>query len=215
MATARVPRPEEAADVNPQTITVNSNVVPSTPACIIANGQQVTFVNSSGFSNLYFHFQPDADAVNGYSLFSDFSIASYNPPNNQVTQTPQVNNRTVNYAITVGNQTPTDYPYAIQVGAGPLYVHVWYANNEVNCYPSPAVIPVGGTLELYKNSNDTNSYPVTWPTPTNPFTPALTGADGLPHTENTGVNSYSYTAAKVGIGGGTGKGGGTVKIKGA
>jgi len=207
MATARAIPPGPEA-FQPQQITITSTGA-SPKACIIADGQPVTFINNTG-GVININFQPDATP--GMRVFNNVSNLSWIAPNNTNTQTPQLSNRTVNF----NTDGSSNYPYAIQVGAGPLYVLVTYNGTQVNCYPSPAVIPYGGTIELYKNSGDQNNYSVTWPTPAgDPFTPPLTRVDNTPHTDSANIADYEYKVALANPVAATGQGGGTVKVKGS
>jgi len=205
MATARVPLED---DVLAQVITIASNGVLSPATCFIANAQQVTFVNNSGGS-IPITFEPDAFGV---TVFNNVSVGGNGGTN---TQSPQVNNRTVNY----NTDGSTTYPYAIQVGAGALFIKVTYNQTSGNgdCTPDPAVIPLGGTIEFIGDAN----YSVRWNAANgDPFTPPLTNIYTasnpltVPHTASRPSGNYGYTITKLAITDGTGHGGGTIKIGG-
>ena len=198
MATARVHHKRE--DLDPQPIVIsNAGVSPQT--CITSNGQPVTFSSSGPTVNITF--EPDAFGVVVFDNVIQLS------PSSPSTQTPQADNRTVNYNI----DGSSVYPYAIAVGGGPMYVKV----TAGNCTPDPVVIPLNSTIEII--STDHN-YSVKWNASNgDPFTPALkeiyTATNPLtkPHTEYLPVAEYAYTVSPGGPM--LGNGGGTVKVKGS
>jgi len=208
--------PIEADDVSaPRVIKITAGVA-SPAACIIRAGQSVTFINNYR-SPVDIQFDPNPLAPT--TVFNDIIGLS---PANSNTQSPQVANGSVNYFVKAGSG-PAHGPYAIQVGAGPLYIRVSYdpASGKALVNPDPVMIPCKGTLEMV--STDYN-YDVAW-TASDPFTPALTSvgvSNNTPHEENKGViGDHVYTVTKYGMsqnipGGVTpagGGGGGTVKIK--
>jgi hypothetical protein len=196
MATARV-IPPITEDVPAKLISISATHVPSPGACIIANGQSVTFANSS-VNAVGVFFEPDAFGV---AVFNNITV----PGNSSTTVSPLVNNRTVNY----NTDGSTTYPYAIQVGNGPLYVKVTGGYTT----PDPAVVPFGGTIEIISTDNN---YTINWNTTNgNPFpglTHIYTASNPLTraYSENLPVADYAYTITQ-GIT--LGSGGGTVKIK--
>jgi hypothetical protein len=189
---------------NPQIITI-TNGAASPATCKIANGQGVTFNNNSG-SPISVYIEPDVQGVTVFS--SPIPVGA----NSSATVYPQALDRTVNFN-TDGSQ---GYPYAIQVGGGPLYISVVVTNTGViNVTPSPAVIPAGGTWRLYKASGDNNTYNVTWPGIAAPPFPNFTVNNT---TQTAGVTTTGYVAYKVQLGDRltetTGHGGGTIKVGG-
>jgi hypothetical protein len=201
MATARVIHNNEENNPNPQPIVISSSG--ATPkACIILNGQPVAFSSSGPTVNITF--EPDAfPPYPGFVVFNNITGVS---PTNPVTASPQTTNRTVNYNIDGSNV----FPYAIQVGAGPLYVSV-VAGAPVQ---DPVVIPLNGSIEMIGDRN----YSVDWFTSNgDPFTPTLTNVYTAgnplttPHTNNRPVADYGYKLAPDFAGNPTG---GTVKVKG-
>lgn len=190
---------------NPQAIAISSTGA-SPATCIILNGQGVSFVNSSN-NPINVSFEAD---VQGVTVFSQnpLNVAS----NSSVTIYPQTQNRTVNFNLD-GSQV---YPYAIQVGGGPLYISV-SANNTgvINVTPSPAVIPAGGTWQVYKASGDNNTYNVTWPGIAAPPFPSFTVNNT---TQTAAVTTNSQVAYQIQFGNSpratTGHGGGTIKVGG-
>ncbi len=209
--------PIEADDVSaPQVIKITGAGVASPAARIIGAGQSVTFINNYG-SPVDIQFDPNSIAPT--TVFNDIIGLS---PANSNTQKPQVANGSVNYYVKVGSG-PAQGPYAIQVGAGPLYIQVSYnpASGKALVNPNPAMIPCKGTLEMV--STDYN-YDVAWTTG-DPFAPALTSvgvSNNTPHQESKGaIGDHAYTVTKYGTsqntrGGVTaagGGGGGTVKVK--
>jgi hypothetical protein len=183
MAAARhIPRTEAVWPItflyNGTTLTV------STPAIIIAPGDEVNFANSPSSTaaiNITFAANPPG-VINppGPALFSN--ITGLQPGATDGLATPSGVNGSVNYKVTAGGQTFG--PYAIQAGTGPLYVTI----NNSNSAPDPVLIPVGGTLKMY--STDGNTYnPLTW-TPSNPFT---TPAPGLTQVNPGASNNLAYT----------------------
>jgi hypothetical protein len=217
MSAARVIRPEDVPALN---ITITSSGVASpNQAVIISSGQGVVFTNSSG-STVSIVFETDAEDPS-VVLFSNVNGLSPTAPNNTNSQTPnsQYPNRTVNYYITGIGPQPLG-PYAIQVGAGPMYVSVTYDTplNEGDCTPGTVAIPLRGTIEMistdyhYKinwNASNGNPFPglADIYTLSNPLTRAYTNS--LP------IGPYGYTVQKVGmITDNTGHGGGTVRVGG-
>lgn len=205
MAAARNLPPIAEDNPNPQQITISStNASPAT--CIIANGQGVAFANSSSNPiNVYF----EAD-VQGVTVFTPNPLNV--PANSNVTIYPQTQNRTVNFNLD-GSQT---YPYAIQVGGGPLYISVAVNNTGVVLVtPSPAIIPSGGTWQIFKAASDNNIYNVSWPNVSAPPFPSFT-VNGT--TQTASANTSAYVAYKVQLGNSptatTGHGGGTIKVGG-
>ena len=199
MATARVLYNDENNPA-PQVITIPSSGVISPPTYIIANGQPVTFTNNSG-SAINVTFEADAFGVVVFNNVNGLNPIASN------TQTPQVDNRTVNF----NTDGSANYPCAIQVGAGPLYVAV----TASVCTPDPVVVPLGGTIEMI--GTDQN-YQVTWNASNgDPFTPQLkeiyTAGNPLTktHTDYLPVGNYGYTISPAGPS--EGPGGGTVKVK--
>jgi plastocyanin len=198
MATARIIRDEDD-NLTPLVISIPSSGAISPATYIIANGQPVTFTNGST-SVVNVTFAPDAFGVTVFNNVSGLN------PGASVQQTPQTNDRTVNF----NTDGSANYPYAIQVGAGPIFVKV---TGSV-CTPDP-VIPVGGTVEFI--ATDQN-YTVTWNASNgDPFNPPLTkiylSGNPLtkPHTAYLPVGNYAYTITAGGIT--EGNGGGTVKVK--
>jgi hypothetical protein len=195
MATARVIHHEE--DLNPLQISIPAGGVISPTTYIIANQQQVTFNNNSG-SPVNITFEADAFGVVVFNNISNLTTST--------TQTPQVNNRTVNF----NTDGSTTYPYAIQVGNGPMYVNV----DAGECTPETVVIPLNGTIQMA--SSDGVTYSITWNTNNgNPF-PGLahiypvSNPQTKPYTATFPIGPYGYTIA---VAKATGGGGGTVKIK--
>jgi hypothetical protein len=203
MATARI---LDQGAFTAQNITISGTGLATPQAVPIANGQQVTFTNSSGSPiNIVFVADP---AHTGVSVFNNVSGLSPTAPNNTNTQTPQVNDRTVNYNVVIGGNTYG--PYAIQVGSGPIYISVTGSNTT----PDPVVIPTNGWVEFF--ATDTN-YTVTWQASTgDPFYPPITSiavgvGNNSPHQAKLAPNSFPYTL-RVGLA--DGNGGGTVKVRG-
>jgi hypothetical protein len=203
MAAARVIPREEAVrtityDYNGSTLTV------SAPAIMIGSTDQVNFsssLNSTGPIVITFAANPPVPNPPGPTLFNNITLLR----GETIGQVPQAANGSVNYTATAGGQTFG--PYAIQVGAGPLYVQI----NNSNTIPDPAVIPKGGTLEMY--STDGVTYGISWPSTGDPFPtppPGLTTvnpgvSNNIPYTETSKVAIYAYSLAvldKLGIGGG-------------
>jgi len=200
MATARNIHPEDDLVPNPYPISITATGA-SPAACIILNNQPVTFTNNTT-SPITIMFEPDA--LLGWAIFTNIIALA---PGASNTQTPLISDRTVNYSI---DGSTTNYPYAIQVGAGPFYVTV----NGAFCSPDPAVIPLNGTLTMV--STDGKNYTIHWNASNgDPFTPLLTNVYALnnpltvPHTERTPAGPYSYT---VQVGNMLGQGGGKVKV---
>jgi len=203
MATARVHHHHEDDIPNPQPIVItNSGISPQ--AYKIANQQPVTFSSTGPTVNIYF--EPDAFGV---TVFNNVTGVS---PTNPQTIPPQTNDRTVNFN-TDGSAV---YPYAIQVGAGPMYVKV--ANSE--CTPENPVVPYGGTIRMI--STDIQHYKVNWSVNAgNPF-PGLTDVytAGNPltktYTETLPVNAngfaFGFSVAPA-PGPSLGMGGGNVIVK--
>jgi hypothetical protein len=205
MAAARNLPPIADDNPNPQVITI-TNGIPSPATCIIANGQQVQFINTST-SPINIYFQTDTQ---GKSVFTS-PILIGSQGNYTATPNPNYPDRTVNFSV---NDTQ-NFPYAIQVGAGPLYIYVSMSNLAViEVMPSPATIPSGGTWELFQASTDTHTYNVTWPNIAAPPFPNFT-VNNTPQMASAVTGSFDY---KVKLPGGiaakTGSGGGTIKVGG-
>lgn len=188
----------------PQQITISNTGALSPATCIIANGQGVEFINNTG-NQITVYFEADPQGVSVYG--SQTTV-----PGNGGTTTlsTDVTNRTVNYNID-GSQ---NYPYAIQLGSGPLYILVETSNTGVVLVtPSPAIIPSGGTWQLYKASGDANTYNVTWPNVSAPPFPNFAVNNT---TQSASGNTSGYVAYKVERGPSpnalTGQGGGTIKV---
>lgn len=192
-------------DPAPYSVSISSAGVVSPATGIMTNAQSVQFTNNTS-AQITVTFQPDGQGV---TTFPNTTV----PPNGgTATVAPQTSNRTANFNIDGSN----NFPYAIQVGAGPLYILVsWDApNSEADCQPSPAVIPAGGTVQMFRASTDSHTYSVQWPNiNVNPFTPPLTSADGLVHTANT-TGNFGYTLDAPSPGEQIGHGGGTIKVGG-
>jgi hypothetical protein len=203
MATARVIDHEA---FTAQNITISGTGLATPGAVAVANGQQVTFTNNSG-SQINIVFVPDP-VHTGVSVFNNVNGLSPTSPNNTNTQTPQVNDRTVNYNVVIGGNTYG--PYAIQVGSGPIYVSVTGSNTT----PSLVVIPTNGWVEFV--ATDSN-YTVSWQASTgDPFYPPVTTIgvglpNNVPHQVRLANNSFPYT---LGAGLAAAAGGGTVKVRG-
>jgi hypothetical protein len=205
MAAARNLPPIADDNPSPQVITI-TNGIPSPTTCIIANGQQVQFNNTSA-SPINIYFQPDAQ---GKSVFTS-PILIGSQGTYMATPNPSYPDRTVNFSV---NDTQ-NFPYALQVGAGPLYIFVVTTSTGViHITPSPATIPAGGSWELFQGADDGNTYNVTWPNISAPPFPNFT-VNNLPQTANPVTGSFDY---KVKLPGGiaakTGSGGGTIKVGG-
>ncbi|MGA3089957.1 MAG: hypothetical protein ABSD75_15185 [Terriglobales bacterium] len=215
MATRRV-IPIDEDSLPAQQININSNLIPSPGACIIAaSGQQaVTFINGSG-SAITITF--DDNPISG-TLFSSPINLTASGSGASYTQIPTLPNNltgaTTNYYISAGSVK--NGPYAVQVGAGPMYIQFTEDNQGVLVNPTPVAIPFGGTLEPV--AGDGNSYNITWPNSTDPFNPLIQTVDAQVHTEwITGIAEYNFRVMKAGpirspkLG--TGHGGGTVKVQ--
>jgi hypothetical protein len=199
MATARV-IPHEDDNPAPLVITILSSGAISPSTYIIANSQPVTFTNNSSAS-INITFEPDAFGVPVFNNVAPLTPGASN------TQSPQTSDRTVNF----NTDGSTIYPYAIQVGGGPMYVK----GTANDCTPVHVVIPLGGTIEMI--GTDQN-YNVTWNASNgDPFTPALTKIymSGNPlntiHTDYLPVGDYGYTISPTGPA--LGNGGGRVIVK--
>ena len=197
MATARIHHRNE--DLDPQPIITSSSGTISPPTYIIANGQPVTFTNNSA-STINITFEPDAFGV---VVFNNVTLN----PGTSDSQTPQANDRTVNF----NTDGTANYPYAIQVGAGPMYVAV----TAGVCTPDKVVIPLNGTIEMI--GTDQN-YNVHWNASNgDPFTPPLSEiyTSGNPltktHRDYLPVADYGYTISPAGPC--AGPGGGRVVVK--
>lgn len=200
MSTARVIRHEPDNVPNPFPISITSSGA-SPATCIIANNQPVTFTNNTQ-TIINITFEPDA--LLAWAIFNNIVGLA---PGASNTQTPLVNDRTVNYSV---DGSTTSFPCAIQVGAGPFFVTI----NASYCSPDPAVIPLNGTLEMV--SIDNKNYTVHWNAANgDPFNPPLTNVYPLsnpltvPHTERTPAGPYAYT---VQLGQMLGQGGGKVRV---
>jgi len=202
MATARIMPKIESVEV----ITIDSTFTPSPQGVILSSGTPVEFVNNSGATiNITFN----ANAP-GPKLFDN--ITNLLNQNTSAQQQPQAVNGSVNYTITaVGGSTYG--PFAIQVGGGPLYVQITYTAGAGFSTPDPAVIPVGGTLEMV--NLDPHSYGVGWGGGNNPFSPALNqvgrAAGNSAHTSNVGAGTYTYTLT-TDHNPAAGSGGGKIKV---
>lgn len=203
MATAYSIPPEE--DLAAYPITISNTGVLSPAACIISNGQSVQFTNNSPNT---ITITIEADAF-GVTVFDQNNVP-VGPNGGTATINPIVNNRTVNYNI----DGSSNYPYAIQVGNGPLWVSV---NADV-AYPQPCVVPLGGTIEMA--STDGVTYSINWTNnAVNPWLPPLTKIYPVqdpktsPHTENVQVADLPYTIQAL-PGPAAAGGGGKVTVKG-
>jgi hypothetical protein len=201
MAAARNIPPMD--DPAPYPVSISSTGVVSPATGIMMNNQSVQFTNNTG-AQITVTFQADGQ---GETVFPNTPV-----PGNGGTATvsPQTSDRTANFNIDGSNS----FPYAIQVGAGPLYVLVSWDTSlaEADCNPSPAVIPAGGTVKMFRESTDSHTYSVRWPNiVSNPFTPPLTSADGLVHTANT-TGNLGYTLNSPAPGDQIGHGAGTIKV---
>jgi hypothetical protein len=177
-----------------------STLTCSSPAIIVAVGDQVNFSNSpNSTTTINVTFAANPPGVSnppGPVLFQPMTLS----PGTTDGQTANVNG-SVNYTVTANGQTFG--PYAIQAGIGPLYVQITASNSQ----PDPIVVPKGGTLQMY--SNDASTYTVKWPT-FNPF-PGLTQAspgpaNNSPYTQQGPAQTYGYEilvkGPAVGVGGG-------------
>lgn len=195
-------------DPAPQQITISNTGVLSPATCTVLNGQQVEFINNLSYAiNVTF----EADAK-GVVVFAGPVAVPGNGGTATISPQQGVNDRTVNYNID-GSQT---FPYAIQVGAGPLYISVVMTNTGViNVTPSPAIIPSGGTWQLFQAASDNNTYDVTWPGIAAPPFPNFTVNNT---TQTASGNTSAYVAYKVKLhhqlNDSTGQGGGTIKVGG-
>ncbi len=204
MAAARNLPPMD--DPTPLQITISNTGVLSPATCKILNGQAVQFINNLSYAiNITF----EAD-VQGVVVFA--SPVQVPGNGNITTISPLVNDRTVNYN-TDGSQT---FPYAIQVGAGPLYISVSMNNTgTILVTPSPAIIPSGGTWQLFQAAGDNNVYDVTWPNVAAPPFPNFTVNNT---TQTASANTSAYVGYKIKLhhqlNESTGQGGGTIKVGG-
>ncbi|MFY9673245.1 MAG: hypothetical protein WAK13_02280 [Terriglobales bacterium] len=192
-------------DPEPQQITISNTGVLSPATCTIANGQQVEFINDLSYT-INITFEADAQGVTVFS--SPVAVAGNG---GIATISPQTNNRTVNYN-TDGSQ---NFPYAIQVGNGPLYISVvTNSTGGVDVTPSPAIIPANGTWQLYKASGDNNTYNVSWPNVSAPPFPNFTVNNTTQTASTTTSNYVAYKVQRPTPTESTGSGGGTIKVGG-
>jgi hypothetical protein len=187
--------------------TVTITATDATPeGCILQAGQGVTFTNNSG--------SPVTITFNPTNMFGASINLTASAPGNSYTAPGPAGSGSVNYYITVGANPNPNGPYAIQAGAGPMYVVVSGSVGNEKVSPDPVAIPVGGTLQM-NPSLSTNKYSVgTW-TNGDPFIVPLTTVDSTPHTDNTsdGPGQFPYTATRTSIEGGGGNGKGTVIVR--
>lgn len=211
MATARNVFPEAEAVLNTVTFTYINNVLSVTkPSVMMAATDQIVFGNSPSSSaaiQLVFAANPPGVAnPPGLPLFNNVQLS---PGQGTGNLTPLNSVGSVNYTVLVAGSQVGD-TYAVQVGAGPLYVTV---NGDV-CTPKTTVVPINGSIEFY--SIDNANHGIIWNAANgNPF-PGLSNVYPLSnpltraYTETFPAGGYGYTmgpgAAAVG-------GGGTVKIK--
>jgi hypothetical protein len=210
MCAARV-IPIEPEFLPSQTINIGTDFTPSPKGCTIAppGVLSITFNNNSGATiDIEFVTNPVYPNQIVFNNIPNFLNGTSNY------QTPQVANATVNYNIIAAGESHG--PYAIQVGIGPMFIQVSYANGQGQCTPDPVAIPPGGWLEMVSTDY---TYSIGWTNIGDPFTPALNYvyadvANNVPHQATSVLQSYIYTVAKypqVKQGGG---GGGTIKVKG-
>jgi hypothetical protein len=199
-----------AARVLPRTdlvrnISIDTSFHATPPGIIVQQGDQVNFINNSGVAiTIEFAPNPPGPIVSGNIDVAAGSTNGFQAPNYDAS---------ANYYIYVGTTQQNGGPYAIQVGAGPLYVQI----NDSTTSPDPIAVPRGGTLEMF--STDADTYTLKWTALGNPFTqppPGLTTvypdlSNNVPYTETLAVAVYAYELINDGIQEGTG--GGTIKVK--
>jgi hypothetical protein len=187
-----------------QNISIDSSFHATPPGIIVQQGDQVNFVNNSGVTiTIEFAPNPPGPIVSGNIDVAAGSTNGFVAPNYDAS---------ANYYIYVG-PTQQSGPFAIQVGAGPLYVQI----NNSTTSPDPIAVPRGGTLEMF--STDADTCTLKWTALGNPFTqppPGLTTVypnvtNNVAYTETLPVAVYAYQLINDRIEDGTG--GGTIKVK--
>jgi hypothetical protein len=203
MAVARYLDPEP--QVQPQLVNINSQGMASPAGVSIANGQPVQFNNNSGttisitFANT---------AVSNQRVFND--IASLGP-GQSTTESPLINDKTVNYTLSIG----TNGPFAIEVGVGPMEISV---TSEL---PNPlvAVIPPNGEVQFTATDNQCDIH---WENNNDPFNPPLNTVyvgqsnNQIGQEQGNSAANFGYTLGDIVAdeagGDGVGGGGGTIKV---
>ena len=186
-----------------------STLTVSPQALVVGATDEVNFSNSpNSTATITITFAANPPGVAnppGPVQFPNISLT----PGQTIGMVPLHPNGSVNYTVSVNGAT-VEETYAIQVGNGPLYVQI----TDSNSTPDPAVIPLGGTLEMY--STDGNTYNLTWPATGNPFpkpAPGLTTvnhsvASNIVYTESknkVATYEYNFPVHKTTLGVGTGK----------
>lgn len=205
------PEKERAAATWPVNFLYNGTTLTNSAEAFkgVSAGDTVTFSNSaSSTAPIVITFAANPPIVPtpppGAPLFNVTTITLAPGANSPQTVVPA--NGSVNYIVSV-NGAQVGGPYAIQVGAGPLYVEI----TSMYSQPDPIAVPAGGTLEIY--SNDSNTYTIKWPAAFNPFptiSEAKPGAgNNTPGTQVGPAQVYAYTFSVKLL---QGNGGGTVKV---
>lgn len=199
MAAARnIPMPETAT----WTIAIDDTFTPTPQGIIVRQGDTVNFQNNSGADiTIEFAANPPGPAVSSNLSVNDGATVGFTAPSA---------NAAANYGIYQGT-TQESGPWVIQVGTGPMYVHITQTAGVVSYTPQTVAVPLGNTasgmgkLAICSDLPST-SFNIAWGTGGDPFHPALGSTDCTPHPVGAGVGSgeYGYTAAPsvTGTGGG-------------
>lgn len=172
------------------TFAIDNTFTPTPQGAIVQQGDQVEFQNNSGVDIIIeFAANPPGQAV--YPKMNlpvpDGTTASFAAPNYDAS---------ANYSIYQGT-TLESGPWAVQVGAGPIFVQLSGASG-VNYAPPTVAIPQGnavtgkGELVIIPALNS-GKYTITWDT-TDPVTPPLGASGTNSHAANSAPGEYCYTA---------------------
>lgn len=171
-------------DPQPQPQEININPQGANPAgVLIDDGQPVQFNNNSG-SAISITFA--STAITDEQVFADIPNI---PSGGSFTESPLLQDKAVNYSITIGQNTCG--PFAIQVGTGAFQIDGTGGNPD----PNVAAIPPNGNVIF--NSTDQNWF-FNWEDG-DPFRPPLTEvyvglANNQPATEKgASAKNFSYT----------------------
>lgn len=181
-AAPNLPMPDAAVT---RTISIDDTFTPTPQGLIVNPGDTVMFQNNSGVE-ITIQFAPNYTSP---ALSSNLDI----PDGDEAGFVAPATAAAANYGIYVG-ATQESGPWAIQVGAGPMYV-VLTGSGTCN-FPTVAV-PLGniltgfGKLSIGPNATS-GSLGIGFQT--NPFNPPITTNDGShPVKAGTDPGSYSYT----------------------
>ncbi|MGA9356130.1 MAG: hypothetical protein WBV46_20760 [Terriglobales bacterium] len=179
------------------TLTIGTNYIPSRQGIVVSQGDQITFENNSGV-DVVIAFQTNGSGQPVYApmnlTVTNGSSAGFTAPSYDCAANYYINQANTQPPVQMGG------PFAIQVGAGPLFVTIGgsFANPTYN--PATVAVPIGTSLPpgpgILQMNSTSSTFGITWANNSDPFTPNISSTGGQAHAVSSlsATTNYAYTA---------------------